>query len=91
MRARALLAALILFQTLPASAQEWTEFKSMQDRFSVLFPGEPSVAETPWKSEMGFVLPSRVYRVERGRERYSVTVVDYRETENSSSPRERRS
>jgi hypothetical protein len=81
MRARALLAALVVSFPLPALAQEWTEYKSMQDRFSVLFPGPPKVVETTWKSEMGFVLPSRVYSVERGRERYTVTVVDYREIE----------
>jgi hypothetical protein len=85
MRVRALFAAIILSQTLPAAAQsgsgEWTEYKSMQDRFSVLFPAPPKVEETTWKSEMGFMLPARVYSVERGRERYAVTVVDYRDIE----------
>src|SRR5688500_16704238 len=85
MRVRALLATLILFHALPAVAQsggeEWTEFKSLQDRFSVLFPGQPKVVDIPWTSEMGFKLPARVYSVERGRERYSVTVVDYRDIE----------
>jgi hypothetical protein len=32
-------------------------------------------------SEMGFVLPARVYSVQRGPERYTVTVVDYRDIE----------
>jgi hypothetical protein len=71
----------ILSLAAPAAAQEWTEYKSMQDRFSVLFPGEPRVTETGWTSEMRFKLPARVYSVEKGRERYSVTVVDYRDIE----------
>lgn len=76
MRAAALV-VLLVSMAVPAAAQEWTEYQSRQDRFSVLFPGPPVVADTTWKSEFDFVLPARVYSVEKGRERYSVTVVDY--------------
>jgi hypothetical protein len=60
------------------SAQDWGEYQNIPDGFKVNFPGQPKVAETTWKSQLNFELPARVYSAERGRERYSVTVVDYR-------------
>jgi hypothetical protein len=65
----------------PAFAQEWTEFISKEDGFRVNFPGEPKVTETTWKSEYGADLPARVYVAEVGKSRYSVTVVDYGQSE----------
>jgi hypothetical protein len=67
----------VLLSAIPARAQEWTEYKNVQDGFRVLFPGQPKIAEIKWTSEMGYTLPARVYTAERGKERYSVTVVDY--------------
>ena len=61
----------------PALAQEWTEYKAVRDGFQALFLGLPRVTETTWKSQAGFNLPARVYAVERGGDRYSVTVADY--------------
>jgi hypothetical protein len=44
----------------------------------VSFPGQPAVKEISYQGERGTPLPARVYSAERGgRERYSVTVVDY--------------
>jgi hypothetical protein len=60
-----------------AAAQDWTEYQNDQDGFKVDFPGQPKVATTTWKSEYDYMLPARVYTAERGRERYSMTVVDY--------------
>ena len=60
-----------------AEAQEWDLFVSKEDGFKVDFPGTPKVTETQWKTEQGYALPSRIYSAERGRERYSLTVVDY--------------
>jgi hypothetical protein len=77
MRKSALACALALVVTAPAIAQDWTEYQSVRDGFQVLFIGQPRVTETTWKSQAGFILPSRVYSVERGRERYSVTIADY--------------
>ena len=45
------------------------------------FPAEPKVTQTTYKSEYGADLPARVYSVARGRERYSMTVVDYHPVE----------
>src|SRR5258705_13560551 len=60
-----------------ASAQEWDQFVSTKDGFKVDFPGQPKVAETTWMSEYGYMLPARVYTVDKGKEHYSMTVVDY--------------
>lgn len=57
---------------------EWVEFASPEDGFTISFPGRPNVRETTWTSQMGYLLPARVFSVDRGRERYVVTVVDYR-------------
>jgi len=60
-----------------ALAQEWAEYVNPQDGFKINFPGKPKIAEITWKSQMEYMLPGRVYSAERGRERYSLTVVDY--------------
>jgi hypothetical protein len=70
-------AALILFMSGSVFAQEYVEFKSQQDRFTVLFPVQPKVTETTFKSEFGGILPARAYSAEFNGGRYSVTVVDY--------------
>src|SRR5207249_1256082 len=60
-----------------AAAQEWTEYVDTQNGFKLNFPGQPKVTETTWTSQMNYTLPGRVYSAEKGRERYSLTVVDY--------------
>ena len=64
-----------------AAAQQWTEYVNTQDGFKVNFPGQPTVTETTWQSQLDYVLPARVYSADRGREHYSVTVVDYSDLE----------
>jgi hypothetical protein len=76
-RAITFVLALTLSAAVPAMAQDWTEYQNIQDGFKVNFPGQPRVTETTWISEYEYTLPARVYSAERGRERYSVTVVDY--------------
>ena len=77
MRMTALVFALVLLVAGPAVAQEWEEYVNTQDGFKVLFPGQPKVAETKWTSQLNYILPARVYSVDKGNEHYSVTVVDY--------------
>ena len=81
MRGMPILVALGVFMAVPAAAQEWMEYRSVRDGFHALFPGEPSVTDTTWASQAGFMLPERVYTVERGAERYVVRVIDYRDVE----------
>ena len=71
--------AFVLMLALPAlaAAQDWAEYQNIQDGFKVDFPGQPKVTTTTWKSEYDYTLPARVYSAERGREKYSMTVVDY--------------
>jgi len=70
-------AALILFLSGPASAQEYVEFVSRQDRFSATFPVQPKVTETTYKSQFGAELPARIYSAESASGRFILTAVDY--------------
>ena len=70
-------AALFLFVATPVSAQEWVEYISQQDSFSINFPTEPEVRDIKYKSEYGVELPAHVYKSVDGKSQYLVTVVDY--------------
>lgn len=74
-------AAFILFISGSAVAQEWTEFLSRDDAFTVNFPGPPMVTQTTFKSQFGADLPARVYSVQVSASRYTLTAVDYRQIE----------
>lgn len=65
----------------PAAAQEWTEYTSREDRFMVPAPGAPRIETITWDSEYGARFPGRVYSWAQGRNRYSVTVIDYTDAE----------
>jgi len=82
MRLTSLTAALCaLLLAHPAVAQEWTEYENRVDRFTIPAPGAPKIEAMTWDSEYGAKFPGRVYRWEQGRNRYSVTVVDYSDAE----------
>ena len=82
MRLRQLtIAAAVLLISTPAFAQEWVEYTNRQDRFTVNLPAQPTVREFTYTSWLEAKLPARVYTVERGRERYSITFVDYTQAE----------
>jgi hypothetical protein len=70
-------AAAVLLISTQAFAQEWVEYTNRQDRFTVNLPAQPTVREFTYTSWLDAKLPARVYTVERGAERYSVTFVDY--------------
>ncbi len=77
MRMIAVAAALVLLSAGAAAAQEWDEYTSVKDGFRINFPGTPKETESTWTSQLNYTLPMRVYSAEKGRERYSITVVDY--------------
>jgi hypothetical protein len=77
MRKPAFALALLVSVCGSAIAQEWEQYVSRQDGFKINFPGSPKVTEATWTSQLGYVLPARVYTAQRGSEQYSVTVVDY--------------
>lgn len=62
-------------------AQGWIQYANLADRFAVNFPAEPEITETTYLSEYRGIMPARVYTANRGESRYTVTVVDYTETE----------
>src|SRR6266850_2572726 len=74
-------AALILVMAGPSLAQEWMDFTSRTDFFHVNFPGEPKVKDITYPTEYEITLPGRVYSVENGPDRYSVTAIDYKDSE----------
>ena len=77
MRITAVVAALLLLSAAAAAAQEWDEYTSIKDGFRINFPGQPKETVGTWTSQLNYTLPMRVYSAEKGRERYSLTVVDY--------------
>jgi len=82
--------ALVVAVSGTAFAQEWTEFSSRDDRFTITFPGQPTVTDTTWTSQFNAILPARIYSGRQGSGRYSVTVVDYNPIERLLSERSRR-
>jgi hypothetical protein len=68
---------LVLALAASAFAQDWDEFFSKEERFSVNFPGKPAVTDTTWTSQFGAVLPARVYSGASGAGKFTITVVDY--------------
>ena len=87
MRRTLILTAIALGLSAPAYAQEWVELRSVEDGFHALFPGKPTVTNTTWKSQAGFTLPERVYRIDRGREHYALRIIDYRDVERMGAER----
>jgi len=70
--------------------QEWSTYSNRVDRFEVNLPGQPRVEDVKWPSEYGAVFPARVYSLDQGGGRYSVTVVDYTEAERIHAARTNR-
>jgi len=60
-----------------AHAQGWTKYVNEQDQFVVNFPGEPKLVEIDYITESDVIIPARIYSVENGNSRFSMTVVDY--------------
>jgi len=70
-------AAAIMLVPRPAAAQEWIEYVSQQDFFSVNFPHEPTIEPITYNSAQGAPLPGRVYTANSGASKFSMMVVDY--------------
>src|SRR5215471_6869551 len=71
--------ALLLAMAAPAFAQEdYTEFASKEDFFTITFPGKPVQTEGTYVTEYGVVLSSKIYTVkETNGSVHTLTVVDY--------------
>jgi hypothetical protein len=77
MRTTVLAFAFILLISGLGAGQELVEYQSIRDGFKITLAGEPTITDSTWTSQQGYMLPARVYRVDKGREHYSITVVDY--------------
>ena len=77
MRTTTLVLAVLLLTSVLAAAQEADEYVNTKDGFKIYFPAQPAVKDITWISQQDFKLPGRVYSVDKGKEHYSVTVVDY--------------
>ena len=77
MRTTTLVLAVLLSTSVLAAAQEADEYVNTKDGFKIYFPAQPAVKDITWTSQQDFKLPARVYSVDKGKEHYSVTVVDY--------------
>lgn len=73
----ALVVAVALLFAGSAFAQGWVEYLDRERFFGVNLPGEPKVEDIEYTSAHDAVFPARVYSVEQGDRRYSVTIVDY--------------
>src|SRR5439155_26738550 len=82
-------AALSLLISGPCFAQEWIEYASQKDFFTVNFPSEPKVEDITYTTEYRITLPGRVYSATDGPNRYTVTVVDYTGAEKIHAERNR--
>src|SRR6185295_13621528 len=71
------LAAVALLAPRPVAAQDWIEYASKDDLFSVNFPQEPKIEKLEYVSQQGAPLPGRAYRATEGQSRYVMTVIDY--------------
>ena len=82
-RLLSLTAAALVFalQSAPAQAQEWSQYLAFDDRFSIDFPGVPSIHETTYMTGYGLTLPARVYTAEDDFGTYSAMAVDWSEAE----------
>jgi hypothetical protein len=78
---RAVVAACVLLFGSSLFAQEWSRYQNLDDRFAVTAPGQPAIEKTKWKSEYDSMFPATIYRWQQGQNRYSVTVVDYSDSE----------
>src|SRR5512138_185359 len=76
MRLIPLVALSVLYVSTPAMAQEWIEYASRADMFTVNFPGQPTVQDINWETEYRITIPGHVHKYDAKQEHYSVTVVD---------------
>jgi len=77
MRSTTFVLASILLASGLAAAQEADEYVNSKEGFKIYFPAQPAITAITWISQQNFKLPGRVYSVDKGKEHYSVTVVDY--------------
>ena len=66
----------LIFCAHAASAQDWFEYENRDDLFSVNFPEDPLITESPYISEYDSPFVARKYSASDGQTEYNLTVVD---------------
>ncbi|HEY5622918.1 MAG TPA: hypothetical protein VIV14_04080 [Gammaproteobacteria bacterium] len=74
---RSIAAVIVLLAAVPAAAQSWVQFESLEDRFRVNFPAEPIVEPIEYLSEFDAILPARRYTAETDSGVFIVESVDF--------------
>ena len=77
MRLKVLVLVTLVALCAPAVGQDWVEFVSRDDRFTITFPAQPTITTTTYTSQFGAQLPARLYAATVGPRRFSVLVADY--------------
>ena len=78
---RVLVPAACLLMSGAGRAQEWIEYVSRADMFTINFPAQPKVEDIDWKTEYGITIPGHVHRYDASDSHYLVTAVDYSNVE----------
>lgn len=78
-----LLAVLTLVPAGMLLAQNWVNYRNTTDLFSINLPEsvDPEARDITWPSEYGAVFPGRVYTAREGPAMYSITVIDYTDSQ----------
>jgi hypothetical protein len=61
-------------------AQRWVPFASAEDGFRMMAPSEFEIEDVDFETEYGIIIPARIYRHENDIGKYTMTVVDYRDS-----------
>jgi hypothetical protein len=72
-------ATLILLMSIAcfAQEQEWIEYASDADFFTINFPTQPKIENITFPTEYRLNLPGKIYSASEGPGKFSVTVIDY--------------
>jgi hypothetical protein len=72
----------------PSHAQAWSEFFSLEDRFQIGFPGEPSVEDISYIAVNGEHFPARRYAANVAEQNFTVIVVNFASAYNFATARD---
>ena len=78
---------LILMFSGSVLAQRWVQFASVEDGFRMMAPGDFEIEDVDFETEYGIIVPAHIYRHENDIGKYTMTVVDYRDSQSLHNKR----
>ena len=78
---------LILMFSGSVLAQRWVQFASVEDGFRMMAPGDFEIENVDFETEYGIIVPAHIYRHENDIGKYTMTVVDYRDSQSLHNKR----